>query len=186
MMQDVILASLYTIKNIVVPFADEKVCTVYGRQLPHADASLIAAHARLFNYPAVSSVKSKDDIPQIGIKAAFLSDSFAAYRRSALEAVGGFPTNVIFVEDTFIAAKMLQAGWMIAYSSDAACYHSHNYSILEEFKRYFDIGIFHCQKNGLLNSQEKLKARGKIRLFRTEVSCELQSIAYPMLQISGK
>lgn len=161
MTQDAILASPDSIANILKPFADEKVAAVCGRQLPHEDASPLAAHARLFNYPADSSIKSRDDIARLGIKAAFLSNSFAAYRRTALMAIGGFPSDVIFGEDTFVAAKLLQSGWKIAYSSDAACYHSHNYSMLEEFRRYFDIGVFHSHEKWFIESLGKPEGEGK-------------------------
>lgn len=161
MTQDAILASPDSIKNILAPFEDEKVGAVCGRQLPHFDASPIAAHARGFNYPAESSIKSQVDISRIGIKAAFLSNSFAAYRRTALLDVGGFPSDVIFGEDTYVAAKMLQAGWKVAYSAEASCYHSHNYSAIEEFRRYFDIGVFHSREKWFIESLGKPEGEGK-------------------------
>lgn len=165
MTQDAILASPDSIKNILAPFDDDKVGAVCGRQLPHVDASSIAAHARLFNYAAESSVKSKDDIPRLGIKAAFISNSFAAYRRTALLGVGGFPSDVIFGEDTNVAAKMLLAGWKIAYCAEASCYHSHNYSMREEFERYFDIGVFHSRERWFINSLGKPDGEGKNFVF---------------------
>jgi rhamnosyltransferase len=161
MTQDAILASKDAIKNILAPFKDEKVGAVCGRQLPHADALPIAAHARLFNYPEESSIKSKEDIPRIGIKAAFLSNSFAAYRRTVFMEVGHFPSDVIFGEDTYLAAKMLQAGWKVAYVADATCSHSHNYSMMEEFRRYFDIGVFHSRENWFIASLGKPEGEGK-------------------------
>jgi len=161
MTQDSILASPDSVKNILTPFKDEKVGAVCGRQLPYPDASPIAAHARLFNYPDVSSVKSNDDIKRIGIKAAFLSNSFAAYRRTALMDVGGFPSDIIFGEDTCVAARMLLAGWKVAYAAEASCYHSHNYSIAEEFRRYFDIGIFHSQEKWFIDLLGKAEGEGK-------------------------
>jgi len=161
MTQDAILASPDSIKNILVPFEDEKVGAVCGRQLPQSDASPIAAHARLFNYPAESSIKSKEDIPRLGIKAAFLSDSFAAYRRTALMDVGGFPSDVIFGEDTYIAAKMLQYGWKVDYAAQATCFHSHNYTFIEEFDRYFDIGVFHSREKWFIESLGKAEGEGK-------------------------
>lgn len=165
MTQDAILASPDSIKNILAPFEDEKVGAVCGRQLPHADASPIATHARQFNYPAEPAIKSKHDIPCIGIKAAFISNSFAAYRRTALMEVGGFPSDVIFGEDTYVAAKMLQAGWKVAYSAEASCYHSHNYSIMEEFRRYFDIGVFHSREKWFISSLGKPEGEGNKFVF---------------------
>jgi rhamnosyltransferase len=75
-----------------------------------------------------------------------MSNSFAAYRASALQAVGGFPVHVIFAEDMFVAARMLLSGWKVAYAGSAQCRHSHNYSFLEEFRRYFDMGVFHARE----------------------------------------
>jgi len=70
-----------------------------------------------------------------GFKAIFFSNSFGAYRRKALEEVGGFPKDVNFGEDTVVAGHLLLAGWKIAYAADAEVYHSHSYSICEEFQR---------------------------------------------------
>ncbi|WP_425917945.1 glycosyltransferase family 2 protein [Pseudomonas sp. GWSMS-1] len=146
MTQDAYLEDPDAIKRLLVPFADERVGAVCGRQLPHLDATPLAQHARLFNYSHVSQVKSVADVPTLGIKAAFMSNSFAAYRGEALLSVGGFPEHVIFAEDMYVAAKMLLACWKVAYAGDASCRHSHNYSVGEEFRRYFDMGVFHARE----------------------------------------
>ncbi|WP_230853252.1 glycosyltransferase family 2 protein [Pseudomonas fluorescens] len=144
--QDAYLEDSNAIERLIMPFADEQVGAVCGRQLPHMDASPLAQHARLFNYPKNSKIKSLDDAPDLGLKTPFVSNSFTAYRGSALEDVGGFPKHVILSEDMFVAAKMLLSGWKIAYSGDAQCRHSHNYTIKEEFCRYFDQGVFHVRE----------------------------------------
>ncbi len=141
--QDALLADACAIENLLAAFDDERVGAAYGRQLPHLDAGPIAAHARLFNYPAENQLRSLEDKARFGIKTVFISNSFAAYRRSALMQVGGFPIDTIMNEDTFVAGKMLASGWKIAYRADAQVFHSHDYSFLDEFKRYFDIGVFH-------------------------------------------
>jgi len=161
MTQDSLPVSVDAIKSLVACFADPKVGAVCGRQLPHLNASPIASHARLFNYVGESSTKTRDDIPRLGIKAAFISNSFAAYRRTALMDVGGFPLDVIFGEDTYVASKMLQAGWSLAYSAEASCYHSHNYGFVEEFNRYFDIGVFHTREKWFIASLGKPEGEGK-------------------------
>lgn len=142
--QDALLAEPDAIEKLVAAFADEKVGAAYGRQLPHRNAGPIGAHARLFNYPPQSQLRSLQDKAQFGIKTAFISNSFAAYRRSALMGVGGFPLNTIMNEDTFVVGKMLLNGWKVAYCGDAAVFHSHDYGFSDEFKRYFDIGVFHA------------------------------------------
>jgi rhamnosyltransferase len=124
----------------------------FGRQLPRPEAGPIEAHARRFNYPPESRIKTADDIPRLGLKTAFISNSFAAYRRSALEAVGGFPSRCIVSEDTYVAARMLIAGWKIAYCAEAQVYHSHGYTYRQDFQRYFDIGVFHAREPWVRNS----------------------------------
>jgi len=144
MTQDALLAHPDALAKLLAEFEDERVGAAYGRQLPHHNAGPIGAHARLFNYPPQSQVRSLEDRQQFGIKTVFISNSFAAYRRSALMDVGGFPVDTIMNEDTYVVGKMLLDGWKIAYCADAQVYHSHDYGFLDEFKRYFDIGVFHA------------------------------------------
>jgi O-antigen biosynthesis alpha-1,3-rhamnosyltransferase len=144
--QDAILTSPESLDRIVEVFADPEVVAAYGRQLPHRNAGPIGAHARLFNYPPKSRVKSKSDADELGIKTAFISNSFAAYRQRALDAAGGFPAKVILGEDTCVAARLLLAGGKIAYVAEATAFHSHDYGMIQEFQRYFDTGVFHRQE----------------------------------------
>jgi rhamnosyltransferase len=147
--QDALLASPDAIERLLAVFDDQRVGVAYGRQLPHRNAGPIAAHARLFNYPAESQLRGLEDRTRFGIKTVFISNSFSAYRRSALMQVSGFPVDTIMNEDTYVAGKMLVAGWKIAYCADAQVFHSHDYSFLDEFKRYFDIGVFHSHTSWL-------------------------------------
>lgn len=159
--QDALLATHDAIQKLVAVFEDDQVGCAYGRQLPHKAAGLLGAHARLFNYGEQSYRRTLADVPKYGIKTAFLSNSFAAYRVSALKAVGGFPTNTIFAEDMMVAAKMLQAGYAVNYVADACVYHSHDYTALQEFKRYFDMGVLHSREPWLLQQLGKPQGEGK-------------------------
>lgn len=167
--QDVYLFDSDSISKIVKPFVDERIGAVCGCQIPHSNANLFARHARIFNYPKSSSIKSLSDVPQLGIKAAFMSNSFAAYRVVALESVDGFPEHLIFAEDMYVAARMLIKGWKIAYSADAVCQHSHNYSVKEEFSRYFDMGVFHAREPWIQNIFGGAKGEG-IRYVASELN----------------
>ena len=144
--QDAILNDADSIRNIIVPFHDDKVAAVCGRQLPRKKATSIEQHARIYNYPSRSFVRSINDVSELGLKTAFMSNSFAAYRVSVLNDIGGFPSDVIFGEDMYVAAKLLKAGHKIAYAADACVYHSHDYTIWQEFRRYFDMGVFHARE----------------------------------------
>uniref|UniRef100_A0A483S6G1 Glycosyltransferase n=1 Tax=Klebsiella pneumoniae TaxID=573 RepID=A0A483S6G1_KLEPN len=145
------------IDNIISVFKNEKVACAYGRQLPHFSANPLAQHARAFNYPNKSYVCGKNNVSALGLKSVFMSNSFSAYRLSAFKELEGFPSNTILCEDMFYAAKAILAGYQVAYAADAVVRHSHNYKPLEEFKRYFDIGVFHAQEKWI---REKIGGAG--------------------------
>ncbi|MGI1581480.1 glycosyltransferase family 2 protein [Raoultella ornithinolytica] len=134
------------IEEIIAVFEDEKVACAYGRQLPHEDANPLAKHARYFNYPDEGYICDKESIPTMGLKCAFMSNSFSAYRLSVFKELGGFPSNTILCEDMYYTARAVLAGYKVAYVPTAMVRHSHNYSPLDEFKRYFDIGVFHTDE----------------------------------------
>lgn len=147
MTQDAYLDDPQALEKLLLPFIDdESVAAVCGRQLPHLNANVLSEHARAFNYPEDSQIRTLADASELGIKAAFISNSFAGYRGNALLDVRGFPDHVIFAEDMYVAAKMLLRGWKVAYAGNAYCRHSHNYTIAEEFRRYFDMGVFHARE----------------------------------------
>ena len=144
--QDALLYDRHALSVLLSAFEDTAVAAVCGRQLPRHKAGPVEAHARHFSYPDISNIRSIKDAKSLGIKAAFMSNSFAAYRRDALLTIGGFPEDVIFGEDMYVAARLLMAGYKIAYAADAKVYHSHDYSIVQEMKRYFDMGVFHARE----------------------------------------
>ncbi len=141
--QDAIPDSDSSLGALLDAFADPGVAVAYGRQLPHVDANPLAAHARMFNYPEQGHVCAYEDRARMGLKTVFTSNSFAAYRLSVFRELGGFPEKNILSEDMYFAAKAVMAGHKVAYVAQAAVRHSHNYTPWEEFRRYFDIGVFH-------------------------------------------
>jgi rhamnosyltransferase len=160
MTQDAIPVDGSFLTELLKPFGDENVGMVYGRQLPVPGAEPLEAFPRLFNYPAESLVKSESDLSRLGIKTFFCSDSFCAYRTRTWDKVGGFPQRVIVGEDQHIAARMIQAGHKIAYAATAQVYHSHCYTLMEEFRRYFDIGAFHSYENWILQAAGAAEGEG--------------------------
>jgi rhamnosyltransferase len=167
--QDAVLARPNSLENLLKVFADPSVGMAYGRQLPRREAGPIEAHARLLNYPAIGEIRSYEDRTRLGLKAAFCSNSFAAYRRSALLAAGGFPSHTIHAEDMIVAARMLRMGWKIVYAADAMVHHSHKYSTIEEFRRYFDTGVLHAREAWLLDDFGRPEGEGG-RFIRSELT----------------
>lgn len=167
--QDAIPQAPDTIARLVDAFADPQVGMAYGRQLPRTVARGIERHARLTNYPPASETRSIEDRARSGVKTVFCSDSFAAYRTAALAAVGGFPEDAFFAEDQLVAGQMLIEGWQIAYRGDAEVIHSHGYTISEEFRRYFDVGVFHGRNRWLLDTFGTAEGEG-LRFIRSELT----------------
>lgn len=143
--QDAVIDSSDALTSLLSAFSDAAVGAAYGRQLPHVGASPFEAHMALFNYGCDSETRSLADAARLGIKAAYISNSFGAYRTTALRACGGFPSHLILGEDTFVAVKLLLSGWKVRYCAEARVRHSHAYSICEESQRYFDFGVLHAQ-----------------------------------------
>jgi len=142
---DAVLDAPGAVTDLLSAFEDPGVGAAYGRQVPHDGARPFDAHVILFNYGERSETRSLEDAPRLGIKAAYLSNSFAAYRISAFQACGGFPSHLILGEDTSVAVRMLLSGWKVRYCAEARVRHSHRYSVLQEMQRYFDFGVLHAQ-----------------------------------------
>jgi rhamnosyltransferase len=139
--QDAIPYKANALEQLCVPFADPSVGVVYGRQIPRTESGAIERHGRHFNYTSTSEWREWPRDHALGYRAMFCSNAFAAYRRTALEHIGGFPEHIIQGEDQIAAARALLARWIVVYAGDAEVEHSHGYSLLAEFRRYFDIGV---------------------------------------------
>ena len=158
--QDALLYDEFSIENLVrCLISDEKIAAVYGRQMPYENTGILGKFARLYNYPPISKINNFEDRKIRGLKTAFLSDSFSAYKRMPLNKIGGFP-DVNFGEDTFVAAKLLMNGYKTAYCAEAKVYHSHEYSLMEQYKRNKEIGKFHRQEKWLLKTFGKAEGEG--------------------------
>ncbi|MEC3881234.1 glycosyltransferase [Parapedobacter sp. 10938] len=167
--QDAIPADASALATLMHAFDHPEVGVAYGRQLPRSGATLLERHARLFNYPAYSQLRTRADAPTYGIKTISCSNSFAAYRRDALQQVGGFPQGTIMGEDVIVAGRLLLRHWKMAYVADARVYHSHHYTIREEFERYFDIGVFHSDNPWIFDTFGRAGGEG-LRYVKSEVS----------------
>jgi rhamnosyltransferase len=162
---------------------DEGIGAAFGRQIAHQDATPFARHLRAFNYPDVSHTRALHDRDRYGMKTFFCSNSFAAYRRKALEGVDWFKTGLLMGEDMQVCARMLAQGYQIAYVADAVVAHSHNYTVLQEFKRYFDLGAFFQKEQWILDEYGNAGREGW-RFIRSEVSFLVRNGLFHYLPMS--
>ncbi len=136
---DAIPASNTWLRNMIANFSDPSVGAVYGRQLPkpgctaerHGTFEMIYGDKKIVKDPAHRS--------GAGYRFYHFSDVNAAIRRSIWENTP-FPEELKTFEDLGIAKRILDQGWKIVYDPEAAVFHSHRYTSVQLFKRYFDIG----------------------------------------------
>lgn len=141
MTQDAIPLDEFLIANMLDKMKQDKVATVYGRQLPNDEVGVIETYTRSFNYPEESYVKTKADLETLGIKTYFCSNVCAMYRKDVYEEMGGFVLHTIFNEDMIMAASVIAAGYAIAYAADAQVIHAHKYTYRQQFTRNFDLAV---------------------------------------------
>ena len=141
MTQDALPLDEFCIENLIKPLEVDSIAAVYGRQIPREDAIPTEKFARLYNYPEEPIIKGREQVEEMGIKTFFFSNVFSAIRRKEFEEIGGFPENVIMFEDMLFAAKLIERGYRIAYVPEAKVIHSHDYSLVQQFRRYYQAGV---------------------------------------------
>ena len=182
--QDALLVDEFAIENLVKFLNDDEMMgAVYGRQLPYPNTGILGSFVRLYNYPEISKVNCYEDKDFKGIKTAFLSDSFSAYKKSLLLEIGGFPLNVEFGEDTYVAAKFLIKGFKTGYCAEAKVYHAHDYSLKQEYQRSKEIGKFHKQEHWLLDTFGKAEGEG-VKFVIKEAKYLLKNSKWYMLPVA--
>ncbi len=141
MTQDAILKDEFVIQQLVKGLEIDGVAVAFARQLPKSNCKYLEAYTRQFNYPSKSKIKKKEDVKTMGIKAYFCSDVCAAYWMDIYSQLGGFVSKTIFNEDMFFAAKAIESGYGVHYVANAQVIHSHNYSLIQQLRRNFDLGV---------------------------------------------
>lgn len=153
----------HMLEKLIAPIVEGKAECAYARQMPHQRSTFFAAFPREFNYPETSHIRGIEDQQTHGSYLYFCSNSCAAYKMDALDAIGGFK-SVLLGEDTLAAAQLLQKGYHIAYVAEAIVHHSHSYSLKEEFRRYFDTGLAREEYRQWIATVEQDSSRGKALL----------------------
>lgn len=111
MTQDAVPAGPDRLDHLVAPIRSGEAVATFARQLPRPRASVLEEFSRYFNYPAQGRLRTRADIPEMGVKAFFFSNVCSAVRADVFWELGGFPDDVIMNEDMLMAAKVLRAGY---------------------------------------------------------------------------
>lgn len=150
MTQDALPLDETFLQKLIEPISQGTAVAAYARQIPHPDANPTEAFGRQFNYPAQSHLQTLAQLPYKGFKTFFYSDVASAVRAEVFWAMGGYPDWVIVDEDVYLCARLLRAGHTVAYAAEAKVMHSHNYSLSQQFRRLFDVGVFVDQAGDML------------------------------------
>jgi rhamnosyltransferase len=141
--QDAIPTQPHTVATLVAALRDDgRVGMAFGRQLPNQSASAATRAHRHMLYPPESTTVTPADVEALGTRASFASNAFSAYRRAAMDEVGRFPQRIVSHEDRWAAGMLLRHGWSVRYVAEAAVEHSHEYTLGQTIRRYFDAGVF--------------------------------------------
>ncbi|MEH7336780.1 glycosyltransferase family 2 protein [Neobacillus drentensis] len=158
MTQDAIPRNNRLIMNLWENLQSSDCMISYAKQVPRNDASILEQFARSFNYPHKKVVKDINKIKELGIKTFFNSNVCSMYKAELFKSpYNGFPNDIILNEDMILASKVIFDGKKVVYEPNAEVYHSHNYNLKQQFKRYFDIGMAFNETSFLLEhvSNEK-------------------------------
>lgn len=187
--QDAVPLSEDLIEHLLAPMLqDPEVAVSYARQLPREQADALEAFPRYFNYGPEAQVRSIADTARYGVYTFFCSNSCAAYRNSALAAIGGFK-RVRTNEDYFAVAELLQQGYKIAYVPEAKVQHSHAFSLWQEFQRYFETGYVRAEHpiiQTLVGQAEKRGSQMFTQLMQHLFATRPQLIPYAVMQTAVK
>jgi rhamnosyltransferase len=118
---------------------DESLAGVYGRQVPHLDATPPERFFLDFVYGAAPREQRIDNAETLSMRTTMFSNVNSAIRRELWKQFP-FADDVVFAEDQDWARRVLLAGAGIRYEPEAVVRHSHTYTIGTAFKRFFESG----------------------------------------------
>lgn len=141
--QDVYMSDEYAAKNLAESIND-KVVHAFAKQITKSKG--IEKYIRKKNYPSHSYVMTKADIEKEQIKTFYSSDACSAYNRRVFMELGGYDSKRFKVsEDMYYCRKAILSGYSVKYCAESIVTHSHNLTLKQLYKRYFDIGLFFAQ-----------------------------------------
>ncbi|HEY6971220.1 MAG TPA: glycosyltransferase [Candidatus Angelobacter sp.] len=150
---DAVPMSTEWLEALLANFSDSSVAAVYGRHMPKPDSTLERQDALDAVYGEERLVKDPAQARQRGYRFYHFSTVNAAIRKEDWETTR-FPEDLKCFEDLGIAKRILDRGRKIVYEPRAVVVHSHNFTGLDLFKRYFDVGVIWKQL-GIWNQQTR-------------------------------
>lgn len=146
--QDVEIVNNNWLEQLVKPIILKEVDAAYSRQITKYNN--LEKYTREKNYPEKSYIVSKEDIEKLGLRTFFFSDASSAIRASTFKKLNGYDGKKLTIsEDMYIAYKIITNGYKIKYCAESVVYHSHNFTLKQLYRRYYDTGVFFKQNSYL-------------------------------------
>lgn len=123
----------------IISSIDDQVKAVYGKHVVGDDQNIFEKFEREFVYN--DNIVTKSWKSKLKFEDIFVSNVCFAVEKKIFELLGGFPENVICSEELIISFKLLRSGYKVMYNPNLKVWHFHNESSLENFRRWFDVGV---------------------------------------------
>lgn len=168
--QDIIIERKDWLFNLTKDIQNGEVDAAYSRQICKDNS--IEKYTRESNYPSQSKIVSREDIDTLGLKTFFFSDASAAIKKETFVKLNGYDGKKLAIsEDMYIAYKLIMNGYKIKYCADSEIIHSHNFTLKQQYKRYYDTGKF-FKENNYLNNYKVNKAGGSLAIYILKRACQ--------------
>ena len=146
--QDIVIEDELWLYYLTKDIINGTVDAAFSRQITKYNN--IEKYTREKNYPNVSRIVSKDNIPELGLNTFFFSDASSAISRKVFKELNYYDNkNLPINEDMYIAYKLIMNDKKIKYCADSVVYHSHNFKLKELYDRYKLTGQFFKQNSYL-------------------------------------
>ncbi|WP_249019033.1 glycosyltransferase family 2 protein [Conexibacter sp. S30A1] len=139
--QDALPMGTGWLSALVAPLRDdENVAGVYGRQLAHPEAAAAEVYFLNFMYGPNGRRQRARSVAQVSMDTTLFSNVNSAIRRELWQRFP-FSSDIVMSEDQEWSRRVLLAGYDLIYEPHAPVRHSHSYTLLAAFRRFFDSGV---------------------------------------------
>lgn len=136
--QDALPENKQWLARLLESFGDSRVAAAFSRQVAQPGASPMERFFLDTHFPPGLPVRREQGKKsQLGLADAFFSNVSAAVRREVL-LEHPFDEQLIMSEDQQFARDILEAGYATVYQPESVVVHSHDYTLWNIFRRYFD------------------------------------------------
>lgn len=121
-----LLSNNFWLESLVKPLKNKKIAGVYGREIPKPNCNPSEARRILGTFGERKKIQTKDY---------FFSNANSAFKKDLWKKIK-FDEKLSTTEDHLWAKQMIKKSYAICYEPKAKVYHSHNYPLIDLYKRY--------------------------------------------------